>query len=127
MPSMKLSHLWIFFGYHQIKMHKDDIEKTAFITLWGVYCSKFMPFWLKNIGATYMRAMTTLFHDFIHKEIEVYADDVIIESKKGTNYLANFKKFFNKPTKYRLKLNLRKCVFRVTVGKLFGFMSIVQV
>ncbi|XP_070040191.1 uncharacterized protein [Nicotiana tomentosiformis] len=37
----------------------------------GIYCYKMMPFDLKNSGATYMRAMTTLFHDMIHKEIEL--------------------------------------------------------
>ncbi|PKI72162.1 hypothetical protein CRG98_007431 [Punica granatum] len=31
-----------------------------------------MPFDLKNVGATYQRAMVTLFHDMMHKEIEVY-------------------------------------------------------
>ena len=41
-----------------------------------------MPFGLKNAGATYMRAMTTMFHDMMHREIEVYMDDVIIKSKK---------------------------------------------
>ena len=30
-----------------------------------------MPFGLKNAGATYMRAMTTIFQDMIHKENEV--------------------------------------------------------
>jgi hypothetical protein len=36
-----------------------------------------MPFDLKNARATYQRAMMTLFHDMIHKEIEVYMDDMI--------------------------------------------------
>ena len=45
-------------------------------------------FWIKNVGATYMRAMTTIFHDMWMmlslnlREIEVYVDDVIIKSKK---------------------------------------------
>ncbi|XP_017628526.1 uncharacterized protein LOC108471417 [Gossypium arboreum] len=29
-----------FFGYTQIKMHPEDMEKTAFITLWGTFCYK---------------------------------------------------------------------------------------
>ena len=44
-----------------------------------------MPFGLKNADATYQRTMITLFHDLMHKEIEVYVDDMISKSrlKKG--------------------------------------------
>ena len=42
-----------FSGYNQILMHKDDQEKTSFITERGTYCYKVMPFGLKNAGATY--------------------------------------------------------------------------
>ena len=51
----------------------------TFITPWGVYNYRVMPFSLKNAGATYMRAMTTIFHDMFRKEIEVYVDDIIIK------------------------------------------------
>lgn len=80
-----------------------------------------MPFVLKNVGATYMRAMTTIFHDMIHKEIEIYVDDVIIKSKKATDHIADLRKFFDKLRKYNLKLNPVKCAFGVPVGKLLGF------
>ncbi|PKI64754.1 hypothetical protein CRG98_014886 [Punica granatum] len=40
-----------------------------------------MPFDLKNVGATYQRAMVTLFHDMMYKEIEVYVDDVIANAR----------------------------------------------
>lgn len=48
-------------------MAEEDREKTAFITQIGghVLCYKVMPFGLKNAGATYLRAMTALFHDMI--------------------------------------------------------------
>lgn len=39
-----------------------------------------MPFGLKNAGATYLRAMTALFHDMMNKEMEVYVDDMIDKS-----------------------------------------------
>ena len=68
-----------------------------------------------------MRAMTTLFHDMIHKEIEVYVDDVIIKSKESSNHLEDLRKFFARLRKYNLKLNLAKCVFGVPAGKLLGF------
>ena len=56
-----------FLGYNQIKMALEDMEKTCFISPWGRYCYKVMPFGLKNVGATYQRAATTLLHDLIHK------------------------------------------------------------
>ena len=42
-----------FFGYNQIRMALEDKEKTIFVTMWGTFCYKIMPFDLKNAGATY--------------------------------------------------------------------------
>ncbi len=70
----------VFSGYNQIRMVKEDKSKTTFVTMWGTFCYKVMPFELKNAGETYQRAMVTLFHDLIHKQIEVYVDDMIAKS-----------------------------------------------
>ena len=64
-------------------MAKKDRGKTTFITPWGTFCYKVIPFGLKNIGATYQRAMVTLFHDMMHKEVKVYVDGIITKSKKA--------------------------------------------
>ncbi|RDX61238.1 hypothetical protein CR513_60553, partial [Mucuna pruriens] len=74
------------------RMALKDKEKTPFVTTWGTFCYKVMPFGLKNVGATYQRAMATLFHDMIHKEVE-----------------------------YPLGLNPAKGTFGVRTGKLLGF------
>jgi hypothetical protein len=49
----RLSFLDAYSGYNQIKLKKEDEEKTAFITPYGVFCYQSMPFGLKNAGATY--------------------------------------------------------------------------
>jgi len=110
-----------FSGYNQIKMAPEDIEKTTFITLWGTFCYKVMSFGLKNAGATYQRAMVTLFHDMMHKEIEVYVDDMIAKSASEEEHLVNLKKLFERLRKYKLRLNPSKCTFGVRSGKLLGF------
>ena len=110
-----------YVGYHQILMDVEDVEKTAFITPWGVYHYKVMTFGLKNEGATYMRAMTTIFHDMIHKEIEVYVDDVIIKYPESLGHLTHLKKLFDSLHRYNLKLNPAKCIFGVPARKLLGF------
>ena len=67
-----------------------------------------MPFGLINGGATYMRAMTTMFHDMMHKEIEVYVDDVIIKSKTQVDHVHDMRKFLERVQRYNLKHNLAK-------------------
>ena len=42
-----------FSGYNQIMMEESDKEKTTFITAWGTFYYKVMPFRLKNAGVTY--------------------------------------------------------------------------
>ena len=42
-----------FLGYNKIKMALDDMEKTIFVTIWGTFYYKVMPFGLKNAKATY--------------------------------------------------------------------------
>ena len=70
-----------FLRYNQIMMAIMDKIKTAFIIEWGTYCYKVMPFGLKNAGVTYQRASTVLFHDMMHKEVEVYVDDMMVKSE----------------------------------------------
>ncbi|KAH7836661.1 hypothetical protein Vadar_004049 [Vaccinium darrowii] len=77
-----LSFMDGFSGYNQILMAPEDREKTTFTTEWGTYCYRVMPFGLKNAGSTYQRAATTLLHDMIHKEVEVYVDDMIVKSRE---------------------------------------------
>ena len=48
-----MSFMDAFSGYNQIRMAEEDEERTAFITSWGIFCYKVMPFGLKNAGATY--------------------------------------------------------------------------
>ncbi|XP_022632809.1 uncharacterized protein LOC106780655 [Vigna radiata var. radiata] len=110
-----------FSGYNQIKMVPEDMEKTTFITLWGTFCYKVMPFGLKNVGATYQRAMVALFHDMMHKEIEVYVDDMIAKSESEEEHIFNLRKLFERLRKFKLRLNPAKCTFGVKSGKLLGF------
>jgi len=80
-----------------------------------------MPFGLKNTGATYQRAMVTLFHDMIHKEIKLYVDDVIAKSISKEEHIFNLKKLFERLRKYKPRSNPAKCTFGLKFRKLSGF------
>ena len=79
-----LSFMDGFSGYNQIMMALEDMEKTSFIT----YYYRVMPFRLKNVGATYQRFSPTLFHDMMHRDVEVYVDDMIMKSRDRADHLA---------------------------------------
>lgn len=71
-----------FFGYNQIKIALVDQEKKTFTCAWDTFCQNVMPFGLKNVGSIYQRAMTTIFPDMMHKNMEDYVDDTLAKSKK---------------------------------------------
>ena len=79
-----------------------------------------MSFGLKNTGATYQRAATALFHDMMHKEVDVYVDDMMVKSETREGYFEALDKFLARLEMYNLRLNPKKCIFGVTSGKLLG-------
>ena len=64
--------------------------------------------------------VTTLFHDLMHKEIEVYMDDMMVKSDTIDGHIEALEKFFERVDKYKLRLNPKKYVFGVTSPKLLG-------
>ncbi|RVW58511.1 Transposon Ty3-G Gag-Pol polyprotein [Vitis vinifera] len=115
-----LSFMDGFSRYSQIAL--EDMEKTSFITEWGTYCYRVMSFELKNVEATYQRAATTLFHDMMHRNVEVYVDDMIVKSRDRADHLAALERFFEKIRQFKLRLNPKKCTFGLTSRKLLGYM-----
>jgi hypothetical protein len=78
----RLSFLDAYSGYNQIKLKKEDEEKTAFIAPYGVFCYQVIPFGLKNAGATYQRMMQNCLGSQIGCNIQVYIDDMVITTRK---------------------------------------------
>jgi hypothetical protein len=109
-----------FSGYNQIQIHPVDQYKTAFITPWGTFSYRVMPFGLKNAGATFQRAMTYIFHD-LAAIILAYLDNLTARSKKRTQHLDDLRIIFPWCRQYNICLNPLKCVFFVTAGRLLGF------
>ncbi|KAL0405434.1 UNVERIFIED_CONTAM: Retrovirus-related Pol polyprotein from transposon opus [Sesamum latifolium] len=78
-----LSMMDAFQGYHQIMLAPKDRKRVSFITSVGTFCYTAMPFGLKNAGATYQRLVDKIFRNQIGRNMEVYADDMLVKSKKA--------------------------------------------
>jgi len=77
--------------------------------------------WVEECRGHLPRAMVTLFHDMMHKEIEVYMDDMTTKSEEGESHVQILKELFERLRKYKLRLNHAKCSFGVKSEKLLGF------
>ena len=58
----------------------------------------------------------------MHRDVEVYVDDMIVKSRDKANHLAALERFFERTREFRLRLNPKKGTFGVTYGKLLGYM-----
>jgi hypothetical protein len=117
-----LSFLDAYSGFHQIQMSREDREHTAFVTVDGLYCYVVMPYGLKNALSTFVWAMSKTFRDLIRDRVEVYVDDIVVKTKRGSILVEDLTLVFDKLWATRTKLNPDKCVFRVSAGKLLGFL-----
>ena len=79
-----LSFMDAFSRYNQIKMSPEDELHTSFVTAYGTYCYKVMPFGLKNRGATYQRLVTHVFKHQLGRNMEAYVHGMIVKSKQKT-------------------------------------------
>ena len=80
-----------------------------------------MSFGLKNVGATYQRAIQMCLDQQIGRNIEAYIDDVVIKSKTTNNLITDLEETFANLKRYRWKLNPSKCIFGVPSGTLLGY------
>jgi hypothetical protein len=117
-----LSFLDAYTGFHQIQMSREDRKHTAFVTVDGLYCYVVMPYGLKNALPTFVRAMTKTFGELIRDKVEVYVDDIVVKTKRGSTLVEDLTLVFDKLRATRTKLNPDKCVFGVSAGKLLGFL-----
>ena len=120
--SVMFSFMDEFSGYNQIKMAPKEAEKTAFRTPMGNFYYTVMPFGLKNVGTTYQRAMTTIFHDMMYQELEDYVDDIVVKSRRREEHFHVLRKVFKRCKAFKLRMNPLMCAFGVSSGKFFGFL-----
>ena len=103
-------------------MYPPDAKRTAFITLYRLFCYNVMSFGLKNVGATYQRLVTKMFRPLLGKTMEVYIDDMLVKSKEHPDHATHLQEPFDLLKAYNMKFNPLKCTFGVSAGRFLGFM-----
>ncbi|GKC22710.1 putative reverse transcriptase domain-containing protein, partial [Tanacetum coccineum] len=85
------SKIDIYSGYHQLRVHGEDILKTAFRTRYGHSEFTVMPFGLTNAPAVFTNLMNQVCKLYLDKFFIMFIDDILIYSKSKEDHKVHLK------------------------------------
>jgi hypothetical protein len=98
-------------GYHQVRMHDADVEKTMFCTHQGFFEFLVMPFGLANAPATFQALMNDTLWSFLRRFVLVFFDDILIYSSSWSEHLRHINMVLAKLQEHHLLIKRSKCSF----------------
>ena len=105
-----ISSLDLKSGYWHIPVDKKDVEKTAFLTPWGLYEWLRLPFGIKTAPIIFQNAMSEVFKG-LEDIVLIYLDDICILSESLEEHEKHLEMVFKRLEQYNIKLRLDKCEF----------------
>ncbi|GJU33692.1 putative reverse transcriptase domain-containing protein [Tanacetum coccineum] len=98
-------------GYHQLRVHEDDIPKTAFRTHYGHFKFTVIPFGLTNAPTIFMDMMNRVCRPYLDKFVIVFIDDILIYSKTQEEHVEHLRLVLELLKKEKLYAKFSKCEF----------------
>ncbi|MCO5580554.1 hypothetical protein L7F22_034422 [Adiantum nelumboides] len=95
-------------GYYQICIAEEDQHKTTFITPWGCFAFRVMPYGLTNAPSTFTKFTSFIFQPFFGKSIRVFLDDFCTYSDRAL-HCQRVEKGLQRLYQYDGQLNLDTC------------------
>nr|GEY89116.1 putative reverse transcriptase domain-containing protein [Tanacetum cinerariifolium] len=89
--SQFFSKIYLRSGYHQLRVHENDIPKTAFRTHYRHFEFTVMLFGLTKAPAVFMDLMNRVCRPYLDKFVIVFIDDILIYSKTQKEHLKHLK------------------------------------
>ncbi|GJX65884.1 putative reverse transcriptase domain-containing protein [Tanacetum coccineum] len=94
-----------------LRVHEEDIPKTAFRTRYGHFEFTVMPFGLTNTPAVFMDLMNRVCKPYLDKFVVVFIDDILIYSKSKEEHEVHLKLVLELLKKEKLFAKISMCEF----------------
>ncbi|GJW23495.1 putative reverse transcriptase domain-containing protein [Tanacetum coccineum] len=107
-------------SYHQLRVRKEDIPKTAFRTRYGHYEFQVMPFGLTNTPTVFMDLMNRVCKPYLDRFVIVFIDDILIYSKSKKEHEGHLKLILKLLKKEELYAKFSKCEFWLSKVQFLG-------
>ena len=98
-------------GYHQLRVRKVDIPKTAFRTRYGYFEFTMMPFGLTNAPTAFMDLMNRVFQPYLDQFVVVFVDDILIYSQSEVEHEDHLRIVLQLLRDHQLYAKFNKCEF----------------
>ncbi|GJY95668.1 putative reverse transcriptase domain-containing protein [Tanacetum coccineum] len=98
-------------GYHQLRVHEDDIPKTAFRMRYEHFEFTVMPFGLTNDPVVFMDLMNRVCKPYLDKFVIVFIDDILVYSKSKDEHEVHLRLVLELLKKEELYAKFSKCEF----------------
>ncbi|KAH7705356.1 retroelement [Aphelenchoides avenae] len=108
-------------GFHQIPVHPEHTQYTAFATHLGLFEFLQLPFGVCNGPASFQRVMESLRRE-MSATVLIYLDDIVVSSDTEEKHLKDIEEFLRVIIKYNMKLRLDKCTLGSDEIKYLGFL-----
>nr|GEY97484.1 hypothetical protein [Tanacetum cinerariifolium] len=82
-------------GYHQLRVHEDDIPKNVFRTYYGHFEFTIMPFDLTNAPTVFMDLMNRVCGPYLDKFMIVFIEDILIYSNTREEHVEHLRHVVN--------------------------------
>jgi hypothetical protein len=94
----------MFSGYQQIRVRKEDEEKTSFITPFETFCFVRMPDGMKNAGYTLSIMIAIVLHPQLRRNILSYVDYIVVKTIQRKDHISDLAETFANLRAVNLKL-----------------------
>ncbi|GKA71916.1 putative reverse transcriptase domain-containing protein [Tanacetum coccineum] len=118
--SRYFSKIDLWSGYHQLRVHEEDVPTTAFRTRYGHLEFLVLPFGLTNAPVVFMDLMNRVCKPYLDKFIIVFIDGILFYSKTKEKHNVHLKLIIELLQEEKLYAKFSKCEFWLEEVRFLG-------